>query len=496
MVKQEGADMATYHCQIKVGNKGSGACATAKADYVCREGKYAKKGDLEGTPWHGNMPTFAQDKPGDFWQAADSNERANGRVFTEIEIALPRDFYSAEERRKMVVGFIAEQLPGHPFTVAIHCPLAAIEGGEQPHAHIIFSERIMDGIERDRDQFFKRAAAPYRDRVTKEMKDGDPLKGGAKKDLSWHSRDKIIEVRETWERHHNKGAWAEDQVSCKSLKAQGIDREPEQHLGPGLARTAAADHVVGRRKDVERLKQVGRELVIAKLDQQTAAAEKLAAEKAAAESARLAAEKDAKSAKWFAEAHARIDKYKAAALAAQVQPTTVFSEIAAITAIAPQLRQEVVSAVPDSPAPSEAPLPLVLNENTPPPSEPAVQSVTVDSAPAPALTTAELAFHAVLRRIADFSRTFRALYKALTAGNLLGGEEAYNDRTDRLEAELKEIIKPYPGMKVYIPHEDGTPIRVNGEPITAIIDRLPAEQKQEKPLLTKPIPAPRQGPTR
>jgi hypothetical protein len=332
MVKQEGADMATYHCQIKVGNKGSGACASAKADYVCREGKYAAKGDIEGTPWHGNMPTFAQGNPGEFWQAADSNERANGRVFTEIEIALPRD-YSPEERRKMVEGFIAEQLPGHPFTVAIHCPKAAIEGGDQPHAHIVFSERIVDGIERDRDQFFKRAAAPYRDRVTKEMKDGDPLKGGAKKDLSWHSRDKIIEVREAWERHHNKGVFDVDQVSCKSLKAQGIDREPEQHLGHALARTSAADHVIGRRKDVERLKLVGRELAAA----------------VGANKRKLAAEK-AESDRWFAEQTA-IMKERNAKIAAQVQ-------------------QPVVSELP--PTPSEALPPLIQNENTPPPSKPAV----------------------------------------------------------------------------------------------------------------------------
>jgi hypothetical protein len=252
--------MATYHCQIKTGNKGSGACASAKADYVTREGKYADKPDLEGKPWHGNMPTFAQANPGEFWQAADTNERANGRVYTEIEIALPRD-YSAAERRKMVEGFIAEQLPNNPYTVAIHCPKAAIEGGDQPHAHIVFSERIMDGIERDKEQFFKRAAAPYRDRVTKEMKEGDPMKGGAKKDLSWHSRDKIIEVRETWERHHNKAVYDVDQVSCKSLRDQGIDRESERHLGYTLARTAAADHVKDIRIDRQRSAELGREIV-------------------------------------------------------------------------------------------------------------------------------------------------------------------------------------------------------------------------------------------
>ena len=53
--------------------------------------------------------------------------------------------------------FVDQELGNkHAYTWAIHTPKASIEGGEQPHAHIMFSERTQDGINRSPDQFFKR----------------------------------------------------------------------------------------------------------------------------------------------------------------------------------------------------------------------------------------------------------------------------------------------------------------------------------------------------
>ena len=232
--------MATYHCSMKHGSKGGGASGKAKADYINREGKYADKPDLEYKE-SGNMPEWAQSDPRTFWKASDKSERANGRVWTEIEIALPREITQAE-RKELVQGFIKDQLKGHPYSVAIHNPKAAIDGGEQPHAHISFSERKLDGIRRDKEQFFKRAAAPYRDRKTKEMVTPHPSKGGAPKSKEWNDRDKVLSVREAWEKHYNRSidiAKPELCVSCKSLKDQGLDRDPERHLGPRLVKTPA-----------------------------------------------------------------------------------------------------------------------------------------------------------------------------------------------------------------------------------------------------------------
>ena len=56
----------------------------------------------------------------------------------------------------------------------------AMDGKEQPHCHLMFSERLLDGIERDPDQFFKR------------FNSKDPSKGGAKKTIqvSWIALEK------------------------------------------------------------------------------------------------------------------------------------------------------------------------------------------------------------------------------------------------------------------------------------------------------------------
>ena len=67
----------------------------------------------------------------------------------------------AAGRREAALRF-AGQLTGPerlPYTLAIHRGGA---DGENPHAHLIFSERVHDGIERSGEQWFKRynAKAP------------------------------------------------------------------------------------------------------------------------------------------------------------------------------------------------------------------------------------------------------------------------------------------------------------------------------------------------
>src|ERR1039457_7601404 len=106
--------MSAYHCGVKAGNKGSGASASAKADYICREGKYADKPDLEHKE-SGNMPEWAQDSPRVFWHVGDHYERANGRVYTEIELALPREI-SPEKRRGLGQNITRGQTSGPPTT--------------------------------------------------------------------------------------------------------------------------------------------------------------------------------------------------------------------------------------------------------------------------------------------------------------------------------------------------------------------------------------------
>ena len=46
------------------------------------------------------MPKFAEDNPQEFWRLSDIYERANARVCTEIEFALPREL-TLEQQQKI-----------------------------------------------------------------------------------------------------------------------------------------------------------------------------------------------------------------------------------------------------------------------------------------------------------------------------------------------------------------------------------------------------------
>ena len=216
--------MASYHLSVKVGVKGK---ASAHAEYIEREGEYKLKNNekLEAVE-HGNMPEWAQDNPNLFWQCADEFERKNGSTYREIEIALPREL-TLQQRKELVQTFVEQELgEKHAYTWAIHNPKASIEGGEQPHAHIMYSERLQDGIERSPDQFFKR----YNSK--------NPERGGCQKSnfakTAEQRKTELVELRERFADLQN--VYLEeyghtDRVDHRSLADQGIERSPEKHLG-------------------------------------------------------------------------------------------------------------------------------------------------------------------------------------------------------------------------------------------------------------------------
>jgi hypothetical protein len=229
--------MASYHLTAKIGAKGK---AASHAAYISRTGKYSGREryeDLEATGY-GNMPKWAEHAPANFWTAADEYERANGSAYREIEVALPREL-TRDERRGLVEDFVRRELGDqHVYQWAIHTPKAALEKGEQPHAHIMYSERILDGIERDPDQFFKRYNAK------------NPEKGGAQKASGGKARgemkQELLELRERWadvQNIHLQLNGHDVRVDHRSLKDQGIDREPEKHLGGVGVRSLAPQDI-------------------------------------------------------------------------------------------------------------------------------------------------------------------------------------------------------------------------------------------------------------
>jgi hypothetical protein len=229
--------------------------AAAHAQYIARDGQYEKRGGIELVE-SGNMPEFAQADPYAFWAAADAHERANGRTYTELQIALPRELDPAQ--RQELAREATRELMGERFayTLAVHVPLAK-DNIDQPHMHLMFSERIVD--ERTRaipeEQFFKR--------------------NGAKKDRdTWHSREKPEEVRETWVAMMNRAmerAGLEQRMDARSWADQGREdlaelREPKLLGGEGR-------EAVELRQQVEELRQKRETLPALHLDQAAAAAQ-------------------------------------------------------------------------------------------------------------------------------------------------------------------------------------------------------------------------------
>ena len=212
--------MAIGRLSVGIGKKGK---ASPHAQYIAREGKYAKPSyheeKLENTGY-GNMPKWAEHDPNYLWQMADEHERKNGTTYREHVIALPREL-DKNQRHELVKDWIKSEIGDkHAYQYAIHNP-PAMDGGEQPHAHIMFSERLIDNIERDPDQYFKRHNSK------------NPEKGGAKKantpKMSADRKAELKAMRDRWEKtcnSHLEKAGRYERISMKSLKEQGIDREP------------------------------------------------------------------------------------------------------------------------------------------------------------------------------------------------------------------------------------------------------------------------------
>lgn len=238
--------MAIARLCMKVGKRGSGA---SHAGYIAREGQYRhfrEKGERLEASAHGNMPEWAEDNPQQFWQAADAYERKNGNVYREMEIALPREL-TPEQRVALVREWVAQETGDrHAYQWAIHVPVAA-DGREQPHVHLMFSDRIRDGVQRDPEEYFRRWSRDT------------PERGGCQKAYSGltmgERKDRLAQLRENWQdmcNRHLEMAQRPERIDMRSYAAQGLDRTPERKMQPGQWRDPAQRQPVLDYRDVLR----------------------------------------------------------------------------------------------------------------------------------------------------------------------------------------------------------------------------------------------------
>ena len=176
------------------------------------------------------------------------------RQFLHVEFALPRELNEGEQielarefARRLTGADNGERLP---YTLAVHRGK-----GENPHAHLMISERANDGIERSREQWFKR----YNSK--------EPEKGGARKSMTTRPKDWLEETRKEWADHANQALQrvgsrerihegtldqqyrdaleSGDELAAKRLK----DQVPGVHIRPAQRRQGRARGGVGADRD-------------------------------------------------------------------------------------------------------------------------------------------------------------------------------------------------------------------------------------------------------
>lgn len=157
-----------------------------------------------------NAPEWMNDRE-KLWNKIEQVEkRKDAQLAKEIILTLPRNL-TTEQHKEVVREFVTENLTSRGLVAdyAIHSPEAS-DGDRNPHAHIMFTLRGVEG-----DGFGKKQTG-YQ---------GDGL----------DSKHRLHEFRQSYETILNQAseqADSETRFDLRNLKEKGIDREPQLKIGP------------------------------------------------------------------------------------------------------------------------------------------------------------------------------------------------------------------------------------------------------------------------
>ena len=223
--------------------------ASSHVEYINREKAFAKRG---GCIFHAHhLPKWAKDNPKIFFQAADKYEGKDNRRYREIEFALPNELKTIEQYRQIIDAFIDKHLKDHYYAYAIHDKIGMMSNGQHhPHVHIMFSERLIDDVEKTQERepqnFFKYPARKKNGEVSASFE--ERRNHGAPKNRRWTKKSFLTELRADCAQIQNdvlqKNGFS-IRVDHRSLKAQKeaaerrgdkflaqlFDRIPEKYIG-------------------------------------------------------------------------------------------------------------------------------------------------------------------------------------------------------------------------------------------------------------------------
>jgi hypothetical protein len=203
--------------------------ALSHVEYINREKAFENHG---GCIFHSHrLPKWAHDDPKKFFQAADKYEGVGHRRYVEIEFALPNELKTVEQYRQIIDAFIAKHLSNHYYAYAIHNKIGMMSDGQHhPHVHIMFSERLIDDVEkikeRNANAFFLYPARKKKDGSLPSFE--DKWKRGAPKARKWADKNFLSVLRADFAQIQNEVLELNGfsiRVDHRTLKAQKEEAE-------------------------------------------------------------------------------------------------------------------------------------------------------------------------------------------------------------------------------------------------------------------------------
>ena len=210
--KTHPSNMAIYSMRMQVIGRSAGRSATAAAAYRSgeeikdeRTGKshdYTGKSDIYDSEIL--LPEGAPERLGDrvtLWNEVERGEkRKDAQLSREVMIALPAEL-THEQKQELTREYVRGEFTGQGMIADIGYHDF---DSHNPHAHIMLTMRSVDE------------------------------NGFGKKRREWNRRQVLERQRKAWEEYANRAlerAGYDERIDHRSLKDQGIEREPQIHLG-------------------------------------------------------------------------------------------------------------------------------------------------------------------------------------------------------------------------------------------------------------------------
>jgi MobA/MobL family len=245
-----------YHCSVKPVGRANGRSVVAAAAYRSGErladeitgqvADYRARGGVLDTfiLTRDDASAWAHDRARLWNEAERAEPRANGRLATEFELALPHELTDAQ-RKQLLQDYLAPIIEkyGIAADVAIHAPGEG-KDHRNTHAHVLLTHRELgaDGI----------GDIANRRTITKKVK-------GQEKQIEIAgiaaTPADIKAIRKEWEQQVNRAyerAGLDIRVDHRSHEDRGIEQEPTKHLGAAAAEIERRDPGASDRAKINR----------------------------------------------------------------------------------------------------------------------------------------------------------------------------------------------------------------------------------------------------